>query len=117
MLRRNALQTIGLPCLITGFAIVWSLGLIAMRGAGEPRALSLAVFPPWWGEKRVFMAAAASGSRIVGPGPVDWLLIVSPDTRSQTLGLKAEGAVFLLNAAAAKACSTGATALSGDQST
>ena len=109
-MRSNALATFGLPSLLLLFAMGWSIGLFAVHGAGAPGQLSLAVFPPWWSEKQVFSAAANSGSAVVAYGQRPWLLVVAPQTDEQSHGLKAQGALLVLNAVAAKACSTTATA-------
>jgi hypothetical protein len=64
----------------------------------------LAVFPPWWSDAQAFNAATASDLRVVGFGPMDFLLIVGPASEGQLGELRAAGAALVLNAAAPQLC-------------
>jgi hypothetical protein len=84
--------------------ILLSVGLLLTQGAGAQGTLTVAVYPPWWGEVRTVAAVADTGGPIAEFGPFRWIVVTVPETASSAQALREGGAILLLNAAAARLC-------------
>ena len=85
-------------------ALAGSIGLLVTKNAGDKDMLSVAVFPPWWSEKRSFSSVAETGSSIAAPGPFDWMVVVVPQSEGAAAGLKSAPDFLLMNANFASLC-------------
>ena len=92
------------PVAYLATVMMLSLGLIMTQGAGTPGELTVAVFPPWWGELRAAAAVAEIGTPIAAFGPVPWMVVTVAENTSTANALRDIGAIALLNAAAARLC-------------
>lgn len=89
------------------FAVLGSYGLIATRDAGAVGRDTVVVFPPWSDLHDRYAAVAQTGAPIVGPGPVDWMIVTRPSDAKHAKALQSSRGFLLLNAAFARLCGVG----------
>lgn len=63
-----------------------------------------AIFPPWIGRERAFVAAATAGGRVVRQGARDWILVVHGDDAGLVDRLYAAGAWAVVDPVAFGGC-------------
>jgi len=76
-----------------------------MLGAG-PRPgdrLLAAVYPPWWSDSRIFVAAASVGD-IAAAGGVRNILVIRGDPSGLAARVRRSGALLVLGGDAARLC-------------
>lgn len=80
---------------------------LAPQAAPAGRAdLLAAVFPPWWGSQRVFLAAAGCGP-VAGLGAVPFVVIAAPAGADGAAALRRNGAWLVLDARLVTLCGQG----------
>ncbi|KPQ10407.1 MAG: hypothetical protein HLUCCA09_00160 [Rhodobacteraceae bacterium HLUCCA09] len=91
------------PLALLVASILLSVGTILTQEAGASGTLTVAVFPPWWGEGRSAAAVAEAGAPIAGFGLAGWMVVTVPADAASADALRRGGAL-LLNSAAARIC-------------
>lgn len=87
-----------------------TLATLAVAGASAtaipaaPTEAVAAVFPPWWDRGEAAAAVAAADGLIVREGALGSILIVRPTDPFLAERLRANGAVMILDARAARGC-------------
>jgi hypothetical protein len=76
--------------------------VLSATGPRDP-SRAAAVFPPWWGERRVIGAAASAGDIVARGGAVN-VVLVRGDPATLQARLRTAGALFLLDPLAAGFC-------------
>jgi hypothetical protein len=85
-------------------ALSW-IGLIIATLQPPPEAETVAaVFPPWWGPQRAFLAAASTGAEIIRTGAVPTILVLHMTSRDGIRRLYQAGAWFTADPVALGGC-------------
>ena len=84
--------------------ILTTTAMIMTVGVGADDSPVVAVYPPTWSETESVAATTRAGSPIVALGSVGWIVVTVSEGEEAVASLKREGAIFLLNAAAARLC-------------
>jgi hypothetical protein len=103
MATQSSLHGLSQGLAIAGLA---AFGLLAALMGGPASGPVAAVFPPWWDGMRAINAAAAGGT-VLRLGPLNFVVLVSPDYQGGRARLWRAGAWLLLNPRGLAGCDTG----------
>jgi hypothetical protein len=84
--------------------IVTTAGMILTVGAGASGTPVVAIYPPTWDQARSVTATARAGGPIVGLSSFGWMVVTISNEETTLADLRREGAIFFLNAGAARLC-------------